>query len=185
MGAGPSDGTAIAIGLFPTTRSAPPGAGISGRVLHIDDTDAVLVGGLERETPRSPEMEAVTHRDQTGAETPGALDRNLDRLVACEMAERIVRIENDSCALVRDDLACLLQRDGPLPDPVEVHLDQHHAMRGLTLEIGIYQSPRDGFCRTVGDIGRNEKPRHQRAQLVGRNRNGTAHVTLCRSHAAV
>jgi hypothetical protein len=35
IGAGPSDGTAIAIGLFPTTRSAPPGAGISGRVLHI------------------------------------------------------------------------------------------------------------------------------------------------------
>ena len=26
---------AIAIGLFPTTRSAPPGAGISGRVLHM------------------------------------------------------------------------------------------------------------------------------------------------------
>ena len=30
-----SDGIATAIGLFPTTRSAPPGAGIRGRVLHI------------------------------------------------------------------------------------------------------------------------------------------------------
>jgi len=31
----PAVGNAIAIGLLPTTRSAPPGAGISGRVLHI------------------------------------------------------------------------------------------------------------------------------------------------------
>ena len=35
MGIGPSDGPAIAIGLFPTTRSALLGAGISGRVLHM------------------------------------------------------------------------------------------------------------------------------------------------------
>ena len=34
-GASPAVGIAIAIGLFPTTRSAPPGAGMSGRVLHI------------------------------------------------------------------------------------------------------------------------------------------------------
>ena len=35
IGMSPAVGTAIAIGLLPTTRSAPPGAGISGRVLHI------------------------------------------------------------------------------------------------------------------------------------------------------
>jgi hypothetical protein len=34
-GTAPSTGTAMASGLLPTTRSAPPGAGISGRVLHI------------------------------------------------------------------------------------------------------------------------------------------------------
>ena len=34
-GIGPSLGIAIASGLLPTTRSAPPGAGISGRVLHM------------------------------------------------------------------------------------------------------------------------------------------------------
>ena len=95
-----------------------------------------------------------------------------------------MRIENNSCAFVRDDLARLFQRDRSFPDPVKVHLDQHHAVRGLTLEIGIHQSPRDGYCRRVGDAGRNEEPRHQRAQLVGRNADDAAHVTLCRSCAA-
>src|ERR1700760_2842126 len=35
IGISPAVGTAIAIGLLPTTRSPPPGGGISGRVLHI------------------------------------------------------------------------------------------------------------------------------------------------------
>ena len=35
IGTAPATGSAIAIGLLPTTRSAPPGAGMSGRVLHM------------------------------------------------------------------------------------------------------------------------------------------------------
>ena len=150
----------MAIGLFPDHSLGPARRRHQrSRVAH-DDSDAVLIGGLQRETPRGPEMESVTHRDEAGAEAPRAFDGNLDRLVAGEMAERVMRVENNRCAFVRDDLARLFQRDRSFPDPVKVHFDQHHAVRGLTLEIGIDQSPRDGYRRRVRDAGRNEEPRH-------------------------
>ena len=53
-----------------------------------------------------------------------------------------------------------------------------------TIKIGIHQGPRDGYRRRVRDAGRNEEPRHYRAQLIGRNADDAAHVTLCCSCAA-
>jgi hypothetical protein len=76
-------------------------------------------------------MEAVTHRDQTGTEPPSTLDSDFDCLITGEMAKRIMRIENDSCAVVRHDFPDLFRRDGAFPDPIEIHLHQHHAVRRL------------------------------------------------------
>src|SRR4029079_7523338 len=70
------------------------------RVAH-HDADTVVGGGFQRETPRSPEMETVTHSDQPGAETAGAFDGDFDRLVTGEMTECVVRVENDGWAFVR------------------------------------------------------------------------------------
>jgi hypothetical protein len=129
-------------------------------------------------------METVTHSDQPGAETAGAFDGDFDRLVTGEMTECVIRVENDGCAFVRHDFASLFQRHGPFPDPIEIHLHQHDAVRGLPFEVGIHQSPGNGSCRHVGDAGRNEEPRHQRAQLLGCDGNGAAHIRPCRSRAA-
>ena len=110
-----------------------------------------VIGGLQSKTPRGTEMEAVTHRDQAGTEAPSTLDSDFDCLVTGEMAERVMRIENDSCAFVRDDFPGLFHRDRPFPDPVQIHFDQHYAVRGLALKIGIHQSPGDRSCRSVGE----------------------------------
>jgi hypothetical protein len=127
----------------------------------------------------------MTHRDQSGTEAPRAFDGDPDRLVAGEMTERVVRVENNGRTFVCDYFAGLLERHGSFPEPVQVHLDQHNPMRGLTFDVRINERPGDGSCRAVRDTDRDKQPRYQRAQLIGRDGDGAAHVTFCRSRAAI
>ena len=99
----PSEGTAIAIGLLPTTRSAPPGAGIRGRVLHMAMPMQSLLGRLLGVAPRGAEMKAVADCDNADAMLFGPRHRNVDRLGACELAESVSGIKHDGASSVRDD----------------------------------------------------------------------------------
>ena len=168
MGMGPAVGMAMAIGLLPTTASAPPGAGISGRIAG-HDADAIGLSGLKREAPRRAEMKTVPYRHNTDAELPGALDRDGDGLIAGEVADRW-RASRTTAAPLSDTIT---------PDVSED--TQPCCMRSIYMSVSM--TPCDGMpsrsasVKTFGNClrgvfrqsGGNEQARHEFAELFGRN----------------
>ena len=106
-GKSPALGSANAIGLLPTMASAPPGAGISGRVFDITMPTQSCVRHQARIAAGGAEMEGIAHRDGRHADLASRARRaSCDRLLRGELAERIRGVDHDrAVAIVADDLA--------------------------------------------------------------------------------
>jgi hypothetical protein len=92
-------------------------------------------------------MEAVAHCNDAHAKAPCALDRKADRLIAGQMAKRMTGIQNHGSGAVGYDFDGFLSGDGAAADTLEIHVDQHHAVRRDALKVRIDQAARHGRCR--------------------------------------
>ena len=139
--------------------------------------DAAGVGSAERVTARGAEMEAVANGDRGGAEPCRALDRQRHRLLAGQLAERMAGVEHEGAIPVRDDLRLALDRYRAAADSLDIHVDQHHAMRSHAFEIGIDEPLRETLGCVVGKPARREHAPDQRAERFGGNRDrfGSGH----------
>ena len=152
IGIAPSAGTATAIGLLPTTRSAPPGAGISGRVLHM----TMPMQSAWSPVPRSGapcRNENRVARPRPRCRNARPLDGAFHRLSADEMAEGVACVEHDGALPVGDDVRALARRHRAVAQAFDVHVGQHHPVDGTPSRSASTRPP-----ATVARLGATVRP---------------------------
>ncbi len=72
-------------------------------------------------------------------------------LRAGEMAERMTCVEYNGAVLLRYNGRLLMSRYRTSTQPLDIHVDQHHAVRGQPFKIRVHQPLSDGCRCSFGD----------------------------------
>ena len=90
----------------------------------------------------------MAHRHRGGSVLPRTRHGKRGSLIPDQLTERVTGIEHHRASAIDDDLPALASADRASTQPLEIHPDQHHAVRVLAREIGIHEcagNARGGF----------------------------------------
>src|SRR5664280_416444 len=97
------------------------------------------------------------------------------------MTEGMASVEDDRALAFRHDRSAFIARYRALSQPLDIHIDQHHAMRMKAFEIRIDQSLGDGGSGRVGKADGTKQPRDKDAEMLSIDIN---HSIICHWSAA-
>ena len=103
-------------------------------------------------------------------------DRELERLPRRQLSERVAGIDDERGAAIADDRAGARARDRSLVDTLDVHGQEHHAVRRNAFEIGGDQIRRDQPRVRGGDAHSREDIADGRDQPLRVDRDGAGRL---------
>jgi hypothetical protein len=125
---------------------------MSGRVLAaaICDTDAADACGGQRVAVRAAEVEATARHGHPDAVFAGAVDREPHPLVAGQLPQCVASIEHSDGAMLGDHVGLLAAAHRSGAQAIEIHWNQHDAVRWHPAHVAFNESARHRPRRTRG-----------------------------------
>ncbi len=107
----------------------------------------------------------MAHRHRGGSVLPRTRHGKRGSLIPDQLTERVTGIEHHRASAIDDDLPALASADRALTQPLEIHPDQHHAVRVLAREIGIHECAGNARGGLLAEARRGEQPRDEARQF--------------------